>query len=189
MDHEGLLLMQVKHGDKRAFEPFVERFWKPIWNLAYRFTGSRAESEDLCQDIFLKVYLNVNTFRGEGKTFTWLYRVAVNTCLNWKRKNKVMPLLTEREDQPSPHSTSYEAIMRLELQDAFSSLSKDDRLLLLLRKFQGLSYKEIGDVLSISEKTVKSRLHEAKTRLASKLEPLLETGGDQSWIASKSNRA
>ncbi len=177
--------MQVKNGDKQAFEAFLQRFWKPIFALAYRFTGSSQESEDLCQDIFLRVYTHVQSFRGEGKAFTWLYQIAVNVCINWKRKHKVMPFLAATEEEPSRRSTSYEALMHLELRDAFGSLSSSDRLLLILRKFYGFSYEEISEILSIPTGKVKSRLHEAKERLALKLGPFLE-GGEESWIAPKS---
>lgn len=186
MDREGLLLVQVRDGNKKAFEAFLERFWRPIFALTYRFTGSSPESEDLCQDIFLRVYTNLNDFRGEGKTFTWLYRIAVNTCLNWKRKHKIVPSSMAVEEQASPHSTSYEALLKMELKDAFVSLSKDDRILILLRKFYGFSYEEIGEILTIPAAKVKSRLHEAKMRLASKLGPLLE-GGEATWTAPAPN--
>jgi len=185
MDREGLLLLQAKHGDAKAFESFVERFWKPVHALAYRFTGSRQEAEDLCQEVFLRVHLNLESFRGEGKAFTWLYRVAMNVCLNWKRKRREIPML-EVAEQKSQRSTSEDAVVRLEIQDALQGLSAQDRLLLILRKFYGFSYPEIAEMLSIPVEKVRSRLHDAKVRLAKRLEPFLEGGGEK-WSVPKSN--
>jgi RNA polymerase sigma-70 factor (ECF subfamily) len=187
MDQENLLLVQVKNGDRKAFELFTERFWKPIYHLAYRFSGSAEDAEDLCQEIFFSVFQKAETFRGEGGAFTWLYRLATNTCLNWKRKQKRKILfLFSMEKGKAERSAGDQAVIRLEIQDAFYSLQPQDRILLLLRKFYGFSYDEIGEVFLISSDKVKSRLHEAKCRLAEKLKDTKQEGG-QSWNAQRSN--
>lgn len=183
MDQESLLLVQVKNGDRKAFELFTERFWKPIFHLAYRFSGSSQDAEDLCQEIFLSVFRKAETFRGEGRAFTWLYRLATNICLNWKRKNKeklfsLFPMEKERREI----SAGDNPLFRMEIQDAFYALQSQDRILLLLKKFYGFSYDEVGEILSIPSGKVKSRLHEAKNRLAEKLKDTNKEGG-QSWSA------
>lgn len=183
MDREELLLYQVKHGDGKAFETFVEHFWKPVFHLAYRFTGSSQDAEDVCQEVFLRVHRNAATFRGEGKAFTWLYRIATNVCLNWKRKHRpTVPL-----EEESARGITRDNVMSLEIRDAFAGLSKDDRILLIYRKFYGFSYEEMGKILDLPVTKIKSRLHDAKTRLAKKLGPFLEEGGEDGWTAQKSN--
>jgi len=172
MDNAEQLLRQFKEGDEHAFEEFVKGLWKPIFQLAYRFTGSSHEAEDLCQETFMKVYQNAKTFRGESKAFTWVYRIASNVCLNWKRKKIPEPAPPDI----MPHER-HDFLMKLELQEVFNKLSAPERMLVLLSKFYGFSYQEIGDILSISPEKVKSRLHEAKVKLTKELPEFFKKGG------------
>lgn len=174
------LLVQFKEGNDNAFEEFVKLLWKPIFQLAYRFTNSSQEAEDLCQETFMKVYQNASRFRGDSKAFTWVYRIASNVCLNWKRKK----IPAAAPPDVIPHQ-NHDFLLKLQLQDVFGKLSAPERLLILLSKFYGFSYQEISEVLSISPEKVKSRLHEAKVKLSKELPSYFQKGGDRHGLQDR----
>lgn len=102
------LVRACQHGDIEAFEQIFRVYRNPVFRLAYRFTGNRDDAEDLTQEIFLKVFENIGSFRYESSFATWLYRIAVNTCMNFQRDKKPAESLGVTDDLGS--SVSPEAI-------------------------------------------------------------------------------
>lgn len=184
---ERRLVRRLRRGDQRAFESIVRTYQQRVFNMVFRFLGSREEAEDVAQDVFVTVYQNAENFRGDSKFSTWLYRVTVNHCKNrlkyLKRRGRHMgrPLdeIAEHqmaqgsgESQPAYHAAiprpddlaqgrQLEALIQREM----AKMDEDHRLLLVLRDIQGLSYQEMAEVTGLNVGTIKSRLHRARLAL------------------------
>ncbi|MCC6748070.1 MAG: sigma-70 family RNA polymerase sigma factor [Deltaproteobacteria bacterium] len=190
---ERWLVHRLQQRDERAFREMVRTYEAQVFNLVFRMLGNRQEAEDLAQDVFLTVFKSIDSFRGDSKLSTWLYRIAVNTCKNRykylarRRHNALQPLdeASEREaaaqDQGGPtiplqahlsrpdhlvEGRALEAALQRELEN----LEEEHRLLIVLRDVQGLSYQEIAAITQLPEGTVKSRLHRARMALKERLE-------------------
>lgn len=176
------LVNQVKKGNRDSYALLVDRYKKVIFNLAYRFTHDYTEAEDLSQEIFLKVYIRIDDFKNSAKFFTWLYRVAVNKCIDYQRKSKKVlpPMEIKEEINKSNEKDPEECILKKEkvnwVQNAVNSLAEKYKVVIILHHFQGLSYKEISEVLKIPLKTVETRIYRAKKLLKEKLSS--EEGGN-----------
>jgi RNA polymerase sigma-70 factor (ECF subfamily) len=174
------LISLVKLGDKDAFNILVKRYEKKILNILYLQLGPINELEDLAQEVFLKVFKNLSKFRGESQFSTWLYRIAMNISYDYKRKNKINIFsLDENLDEDSDdtfkdfltdsHEDLEKRIEREEIQkkirNAIRNLPKEYQEVLILREFEGLSYKEIADILKCPVGTIESRLFRAREEL------------------------
>lgn len=189
------LVRRLKQGDERAFQELVHTYQDRIFGLMYRMIGNRQEAEDLAQEVFISVYRGVGNYRGEGRFYTWLYRIATNTCKNRLKYLKVRNFHrasdidetpqahTAGQDGPAVHLQSQVAgpeqtVQGNRLQEAIqreiAALDPDHRLLIVLRDIQGLSYAEIRKITGLQEGTVKSRLHRARLALKERLAPYLE---------------
>ena len=181
---ERLLVRRLQQRDERAFHEMVRLYQHKVFNLVYRMIGNREEAEDVAQDVFLTVLKAIDTFRGESKFSTWLYRIAVNTCKNrikylGRRSYHSTGALDEAAErdvmnaQPSalmPHIDGPEAVLHGRqmselLQQGIARLEPEQRELLVLRDVEELSYDEIATITSLPEGTVKSRLHRARMAL------------------------
>jgi RNA polymerase sigma-70 factor, ECF subfamily len=184
-DHS--LIREFHAGDKAAFDIIVLRYKDRIFNLCLRFLGNYDEAEDTAQDIFVKAYGSLKSFRFESSFFTWLYRIAVNTCKN-KIKSREYRLkkmssgmdnmersielsLAERLDGPvsNPFSDLEKKETMKALQLAIDSLPQDQKSVVILRDVQGMSYEEIADITGFKLGTLKSRLSRARNALKEKL--------------------
>lgn len=164
-DH--ILVRQCLEGDRRSFEELVDRYQKPIFNLALRMVSDAEDAADITQTVFVKVYESLRSFNSQYKFFSWLYRIAVNESLNFLRGRQ--ELLGVSEELVSSESTADEKIVDEErdagVQRALRQLTPDQRSAIVLRHFAELSYDEISEILGVPEKTVKSRLFEAREHL------------------------
>ena len=189
------LVRRLKQGDERAFQELVHTYQDRIFGLTYRMIGNRQEAEDLAQEVFISVHRGIANYRGEGRFYTWLYRIASNTCKNrikyLKGRNfhrssdidETPDAHTAGADGPTVHLQSIvpgpEATMagsRLEqaIQREIAALDPEHRLLIVLRDIQGMSYADIRRVTGLQEGTLKSRLHRARLALKERLQPYLE---------------
>ncbi len=159
-------------GEVDAFEPLVLRYQRPLYNVALRMLGDREEARDVVQDAFLKAYEKLSSFDPRYRFFSWVYRIVLNASLNARERRKAGdPLTVEPAATGDGPEEAFRARERQDgVQSALLSLPIDDRLVLVLRHFAELSYAEIGEALGVAEKTVKSRLHEARQRLGRQLE-------------------
>ncbi|NLD86912.1 MAG: sigma-70 family RNA polymerase sigma factor [Clostridiales bacterium] len=171
---------RAKNGDINAFEIIVKTYEKKIYNLALRYNNNREDAFDISQEVFIKVFRSIGSFKEESSFSTWLYRVAVNVCIDYQRKNKKHSnslSLTIRDDDGDEQQLEIEDISyspetvydRTELREsigkALNMLSEEHKQVLILREINGLSYEEIAEVLSLEEGTVKSRIYRGREKL------------------------
>jgi RNA polymerase sigma-70 factor (ECF subfamily) len=188
-DHR--LISSLQAGDEIAYEQLIERFQSPVYNLAYRLLNDQADACDVAQEVFLKIFRNVGSFRGESSLRTWVYRIAVNESHNRRRwlfrhrrgetgiednfedsESREKPLMDSGET-PFDFTVNREAQILLE--EALAAINPVFRAAMVLREIEDMSYEEIADILQVSIGTVKSRIvrgREALRRnLASRLDP------------------
>ena len=173
------IIDEVRKGDVNAFEAIVREYEKNVYNIALRMSGDREDALDISQESFLKAYHALENFRGDSKFSVWLYRIVSNTCLDFLRERKRRAEVSlsveddegetaEREiadDTLSPERLYERKLTREAVRRGLMSLPEDQREILLLREIQGLSYEEIGSVLSLESGTVKSRIFRARKKL------------------------
>lgn len=189
---ERMLIRRLQQRDERAFEEMVRLYQHKVYNLVYRMLGSQEEAEDVAQEVFVTVFKAIDSFRGEAKFSTWLYRIAANHCKNrmkylGRRFHKATGELNEaaeremQDAQPSamrPHIDGPDAILEgLELersvQAGIAQLDEDHRVVVILRDVEDLSYEEISSITGVELGTVKSRLHRARLQLKDHMAKLL----------------
>ena len=172
-DVDQVLVDRFRRGDREAFTELVVRYQRPIYNAAYWILRSADDASDIAQVVFMKVAEHLDEFDSQHRFFSWIYRIAVNESLNLLRRNGHEEPLDDEIDVPGnagdPESHASDAERSRIIQRALLGLSATDRTILTLRHFAELSYQEIADVLEIDEKTVKSRLFEARHRLRNAL--------------------
>ena len=169
-DPDETLVERCRRGDRGAFAELVDRYQRPIYNAAYRVLGNAEDAADIAQAVFLTVAERLDEFNAQYKFFSWIYRITINKALNLQRHNVHEQALEDDNDVPDTERTDPEWQARLaqlagRVQVALMTLSIEDRVVITLRHFSDLSYREIGHVLELQEKTVKSRLFEARQRL------------------------
>ncbi|HET9327263.1 MAG TPA: sigma-70 family RNA polymerase sigma factor [Candidatus Eisenbacteria bacterium] len=168
---EDALVDAARAGDSRAFGTLVETYGRPVFNLALRMTGNPEDARDLVQVVFVKAYERLETFDGRSRFFSWIYRIAINESLNFvSRRKRVVELddqLVSNERTPDEQAARGEEERMV--QAAMQDLTPEYRQVIILRHFLDLSHVEMGSVLRLPEKTVKSRLHTARVRLAEAL--------------------
>ncbi|HJS57437.1 MAG TPA: sigma-70 family RNA polymerase sigma factor [Vicinamibacteria bacterium] len=164
-DHE--LVDRCLRGDLDAFAPLVARYQKPLFNVALRMVRDREDARDITQTAFVKAYEKLRSFDRKHRFFSWIYRIAVNECLNFvSRRRPERPLLADMPAADDPQRDAEASELAARVQGALVTLTPDYRLVVILRHFLGLSYVEMSETLLIPEKTVRSRLYTARQRLA-----------------------
>jgi RNA polymerase sigma-70 factor (ECF subfamily) len=176
-DTDQALLERYRHGDRDAFTDLVVRYQRPIYNAAFWVLRRPEDASDITQIVFLRVAERLDEYDPRYKFFSWIYRIAVNESLNLLRRNGREEALDDEVDLPGAESSDPawkvgEAESSRRIQGALMSMATNDRMVLTLRHFSELSYEEIGQILDLDEKTVKSRLFEARRRLAGLLKDL-----------------
>jgi RNA polymerase sigma-70 factor (ECF subfamily) len=171
------LVSRIRTGDGNAFEELYRQHATRLYNLAYRMVGGPTEAEDLLQDILLLVYRKVGSFRGDSSLGTWLYRLAMNHCLDVLRSKQArMGLQTDSLDEEGAaevpasgfQATSAKqigAVSRMDLERAIDTLPPACRAAFLLHDVEGFGHEEVGSILGISEGTSKSQVHKARLRI------------------------
>jgi RNA polymerase sigma-70 factor (ECF subfamily) len=184
------IMLRVREGDDSGFDFLIEKYRKPIINFMYRMVHNQAEAEELAQEVFLRVYRSRQTYRAEAKFTTWLYRIATNLGVNHARDTKhERAAQTIYLDQPDPETGTTPDVADL-TPGAEATLVRDERMrairthvmalperqrtAVLMHKYQGLDYKEIGAVLRLSESATKSLLFRAYQTLRERLKEFVE---------------
>lgn len=176
-DLDQVLVESCRNGDRAAFATLVTRYQQPIYNAAYRVLGNAEDANDTAQAVFLKVAERLGEYDPRFKFFSWIYRITVNESLNLLRSNGRQDPLDEEMDIAGPPGDDPErqlhaAQVSRQVQAALLRMKPDDRVVLTLRHFSECSYREMGNILELDEKTVKSRLFEARRRLKGLLKDL-----------------
>jgi RNA polymerase sigma-70 factor, ECF subfamily len=174
-DEEQSWIARSRKGDQQAFEALVLRYQKMIFALAYRMTGTQADAEDLTQESFIAAFHQLDSFRGESKFSSWVYRIATNRCLNWRQRDVRRECAhkhwgREREllSTPEPHGDNLSA----RVQQALLKLDGKQRAAIVLTTYEGLNHAEAARVLGCSEATVSWRIFSARRKLKKWLAPL-----------------
>jgi RNA polymerase sigma-70 factor (ECF subfamily) len=188
---DAVLVRQCRQGDLTAFEPLVVKYQDRIYNLCWRLCGDRQASEDLTQEAFLKAFEALPDFHGASGFYTWLYRIATNLALSYRRSERRHMNVAGRpqwNDMPSQAARLHRAVreaddrpdvvvqrdeVRQIIWQAIQQLDDDHRAVVALRDMEGLDYGEIAEVLQVPAGTVRSRLHRARMAIREKLLPLL----------------
>ena len=178
------LMTRIAEGDEYAFQTLVERHQTSVLNLIYRFIGDRAKSQDLAQEVFLRVWQAARSYEAKAKLTTWLYRVTANICINdlkaSRRKKWLRFFHVDSEEQadgeadflgaaPSPEDQLLSKERSREITKALQSLPENQRMALILKRYEDLSYEEIARILNCSISAVESLLVRAKRNLQEKL--------------------
>ncbi len=183
------LMRRVKSGDDSAFTELMKRHYKSIMNFIYRFTNDRNDSEDLAQEVFLRVYRSVKEYKPQAKFSTWLYKIATNVCLTELKLKRRMTNVSLDEIQENKHdigdSTSpngYDLINRRDIKDtifqALNSIPERERISIILCKYEGFSYDEVADVIGCTVGAVKTYIHRGRMKLIERLKPILKERGE-----------
>jgi RNA polymerase sigma-70 factor (ECF subfamily) len=181
------LMCRVTTGDKHAFETLIHRHQQPVLNFIFRFMGDPAEAEDLTQEVFLRVWKSAGTYKPEAKFTTWLYRIAINLCINKQRALRIRKWLAisqsheqkqnsedtfipaEGAEITTPEDHLIDSEQSLHLLNAINDLPTSQRLAIVLKIYDGLSYHEISQIMNRSVSAVDSLLIRAKKNLRKKL--------------------
>jgi RNA polymerase sigma-70 factor (ECF subfamily) len=164
-----------RRGESEAFRALFERNKDKVYSIALRYSGDPAVAQDIAQETFLKVFAGLNSFRGEAEFGSWLYRLVVNSCFDQKRKvRRLTPLLDEALAMlQAPDVSALDGIVQAELsahlRTVVATLSDEQRMLLVLRYTQSLSYEEIAEALGTTKGTVASRLNRIHRMLERRL--------------------
>lgn len=166
---------RIKSGDAAAFEALYQQHATRLYNLASRMSGAAGEAEDLLQDIFLLAYRKVGSYRGESSLGTWLYRLAMNHCLDVLRNRQTrMGQVTDSMDEPAAAPVAAPApvlstVSRIDLERAIEALPPACRAAFLLHDVEGFGHQEVAEILGVSEGTSKSQVHKARLRIRAHL--------------------
>ncbi|MFZ5517453.1 MAG: RNA polymerase sigma factor [Candidatus Zhuqueibacterota bacterium] len=173
-------ISKVPVSNTTDFRAIFDQYQHLVYNISYRMTGNREDAEDATQDVFLRIHRSINRFRGDAKLSSWVYRIAVNTCLNRERRKKLASWVSldflmqeEPESQPLSEETPdrHMEISETErlIQQAIQSLPARQKTAIVLHRYENLSYEDIAGVMEISLSAVESLLHRAKENLSQKL--------------------
>jgi RNA polymerase sigma-70 factor (ECF subfamily) len=161
------LASRCLRGDPEAFEALVARYERVLFNVALRMLGSREDARDVTQTAFVKAYEKLATYDARYRFFSWIYRIMINEALNLlERRKPHRPLDPHLVAPGNPQEDVQTREVSERVQAALLKLPADSREVIVLRHFAELSYSEMSSLLSIPEKTVKSRLHTARQRLS-----------------------
>ncbi|HEX7503091.1 MAG TPA: sigma-70 family RNA polymerase sigma factor [Acidobacteriota bacterium] len=188
-DHEAdPLVTRVQAGDRQAFRLFIEKYQRLVAAIVFRMVYNAADREELCQEVFLKIFKHIGQFQGGARVPAWIGRIASNTCINHLRKKR-LPLYDDiavsgpgleniAGDDSTPERVHELADLNLKLRDEIDRLPAHYRLALTLFHFSGMNYDEIGQALALPAGTVKSHLFRARQKLRERLAPVLQ---EESW--------
>jgi RNA polymerase sigma-70 factor (ECF subfamily) len=159
----------VSKADVPAFEELYRQHSTRLFNLAWRMCGTRADAEDLLQEIFLLAYRKLPEFRGDSTVGTWLYRLAMNRCLDHlkSRQTRASGMTTHLDEEviAGPKLVADGGLNRLDLERAIARLPDGARAAFVLHDVEGFQHHEIASILGISEGTSKSQVHKARLKL------------------------
>jgi RNA polymerase sigma-70 factor (ECF subfamily) len=177
------LVARATAGDHDAFAQLVTRWERPIYALAYRTLRREEEARDVVQDAFLRAYRGLKGFKGEAKFSSWLYRITLNLCRDWMRKERRAPVaqvpegtdpLDLADQQAAPTESVEDLVARREMsaavQLAMADLPEEQRTAIMLKEYHGLTFQEIAEMLDCPLSTVKTRLYQGLSVLRRRLE-------------------
>jgi len=199
------LVARSRGGDLDSFNQLVLRWERPIYALAYRVIGREEDARDVAQETFLRAFRALGGFKGQAKFSSWLYRITLNLCRDWirrERRSNIAPVpegidLVELAGEATPSETIEELVARKQLGEAVARamalLPEEQRTAIILKEYHGLTFQEIADLLDCPLSTVKTRLYQGLTVLrrhmqhAERREPNSRPAGSLDPIAGSTN--
>jgi RNA polymerase sigma-70 factor (ECF subfamily) len=176
------LVSRSMSGDSESFNQLIKRWERPIYALAYRTIGREDDARDVVQETFLRAFRGLSGFKGQAKFSSWLYRITLNLCRDWMRRQRRAPViatpdgvdLVELAGESENVETADAAVARKDLSRmvarAMSALPEEQRAAIVLKEYHGLTFQEIADLLGCPLSTVKTRLYQGLTVLRKELE-------------------
>jgi RNA polymerase sigma-70 factor (ECF subfamily) len=177
------LVESCQRGEREAFRALFELYKDKVYSIALRYSNDESSAMDIAQDTFLKLFSSIRDFRGQARFESWLYRLVVNSCLDQKRRRRrLLPFVDQfLEDLRFCGETALQELLRQELSEqvrsAVTRLPPEQRIVIVLRYTEGLSYEEIAEALGCSKGTVASRLNRAHAVLERRLARLVKEEG------------
>jgi RNA polymerase sigma-70 factor, ECF subfamily len=166
------LVARSQGGDVDSFNQLILRWERPIYALAYRVIGREEDARDVCQEAFLRAFRALPGFKGQAKFSSWLYRITLNLCRDWMRRQKRAPVLQMPEDTDAMELASHagpvesieDLVARRQLsavvEDAMALLPEEQRTAIILKEYHGMTFQEIADLQGCPLSTVKTRLYQ-----------------------------
>lgn len=161
-------LAACRRGEREAFDRLVQRYQRDVYRLCYRYVNNHHDANDMAQEVFLKAYRAIERFRGDSAFSTWLYRIAVNTCLNFRaaRRPDAQPIPETLADRGPRADEGVEREERSrQVREAVSRLPEKQRATLILKVYHDLTHEEVAGILGSSVGTVKANLFHALANL------------------------
>lgn len=170
MEDEQRWIQQVLAGDKQAYAHIINKYKNQLYATILRMTKNPQDAQDLVQDAFIKVYRSLDKYDANGSFSGWLYRVAINNCMDEFRKKRYsmtqIEIDEERVVEPNhPELVFLKKEKSRQLERLIATLPEDERLIILLRYVNEISYEEIGEVMDVPLSTVRNKLHRAKKKM------------------------
>jgi RNA polymerase sigma-70 factor (ECF subfamily) len=179
------LVARCQLGEADAFNELVGRHQDRVYAAVTRFCGNAEDAADVVQRAFINAYRKIAEFKGDAAFSTWIYRIAFNQAISYRRENRRTSvsihgkeddgLIAEPVDERAPGESMESAETQRKVQQALERLEEGDRQIIILKDLQGQSYDEIAAILQVPKGTVRSRLHRARMELKEKLKPILGT--------------
>jgi RNA polymerase sigma-70 factor (ECF subfamily) len=165
------LVSRCQRGESSAFRTLVEAYHGAVYNIAMKIVRDSEEARDISQTVFLKVFQNLDRFDPQYRLFSWVYRIALNEALNVQSaRARLEPLRHEVAGTSGPEDEVSTQQVGNGVLKALDALTPEHRAVIVLKHFEGCSYQDISEILELPEKTVKSRLFEARQALRRRLE-------------------
>ena len=182
------LISRAAGGDISAFQMLVERHRSMVYRVAYQFAGNHHDAEDIAQEVFIKVYRSLDRFRQDAQLTSWIYRIVMNACIDHRRRQRPdvtaafgedaeRRMLNAPEETPGPEECAYAGEIGEVLELEIGRLPKGQRVVFVMRHYQGMKLCEIASALGLAEGTVKRQLHAAVHRLREALAQARVTAG------------
>jgi RNA polymerase sigma-70 factor, ECF subfamily len=190
MSPDAELIARAAGGDVSAFQALVERHRAMVYRVAYQFAGNHHDAEDIAQEVFIKIYRSLDRFRQDAQLTSWMYRIAMNACIDHSRRLRAgtaapfgeeaeQKMLNTPEDRPGPEAAAYAGELGQVLEHEIGRLPNGQRIVFVMRHHQGMKLCEIADALGLAEGTVKRQLHAAVHRLRQALSQANITAGER----------